>query len=131
MVYWCPSARRACGRDRGVTVRPEDVGMNSARLARIDAHLREQYIDSGKIAGAVTLVARHGQVAHFSALGLADRERKAPMARDTLFRIYSMTKPITSIAMMMLVEEARCALSDPVSRYIPEWAELRVFRHGS
>ena len=112
-------------------VKPEDVGLSSERLQRIDAHWRSQYLDSGKIAGAVTLVARHGKVAHFSALGLADRERGTKMAEDTLFRIYSMTKPITSIAMMMLVEEARCSLTDPVERYIPEWKDLRVFRHGS
>jgi CubicO group peptidase (beta-lactamase class C family) len=105
--------------------------MSSARLARIDAHWREQYIDTGKIAGAVTLVARHGQIAHFSALGLADRERERPMAQDTIFRIYSMTKPVTSIAMMTLVERALCSLTDPVHRYIPEWENLRVFRYGA
>src|SRR5437762_4514936 len=113
-----------------MSVRPEDVGLSSQRLARIDQHLRERYIDTGKIAGAVTLVARHGQVAHFSALGLRDRERKQPMAEDTIFRIYSMTKPVASVAMMMLIEEARCALSDPVHRYLPEWAGLRVFKYG-
>ena len=112
-------------------VRPEEVGMNAARLARIDAHLREQYIDSGKIAGAVTLVARRGKVAHFSALGMADRERKRPMQEDTIFRIYSMTKPVTSIAMMTLIEQARCSLSDPVHRYIPQWEDLRVLRYGA
>lgn len=112
-------------------VKPEEVGLSSERLQRIDAHWRTQYIEPGRIAGAVTLIARQGKVAHLSALGLADRERGAKMAEDTLFRIYSMTKPITSIAMMMLVEEARCALSDPVERYIPEWKDLRVFRHGS
>ncbi|HMI92530.1 MAG TPA: serine hydrolase domain-containing protein [Polyangiales bacterium] len=112
-------------------VRPEDVGLNSARLARIDHHLREQYIDAGRIAGAVTLVARHGQIAHFSALGLADRERKRPMTEDTIFRIYSMTKPVTSIAMMMLIEQARCSLTDAVHRHIPEWENLRVHRYGA
>lgn len=112
-------------------VRPEEVGLSSERLARIDAHLLREYVEPGKIAGAVTLVARQGKVAHFSALGLADRERKRPMTEDTIFRIYSMTKPVTSIAMMMLVEQARCALSDPVHRYIPEWNDLRVFRYGS
>ena len=112
-------------------VKPEEVGLSSERLARIDRHWRERYIEPGKIAGAVTLVARHGKVAHFSALGLRDRERARPMTEDTLFRIYSMTKPITSIAMMMLVEEARCSLSDLVHRYIPEWEKLRVYRYGS
>jgi CubicO group peptidase (beta-lactamase class C family) len=112
-------------------VRPEDVGMSSERLARIDAHWREHYLEPGKISGAVTLIARHGKVAHLSALGLADRERKRPMTEDTIFRIYSMTKPVTSIAMMMLVERALCSLSDPVHRYIPEWESLRVFKYGS
>jgi CubicO group peptidase (beta-lactamase class C family) len=111
--------------------RAEDVGLSSERLARIDRHLLERYIEPGKIAGAVTLVARRGQVAHFSALGLRDRERKHPMTEDTVFRIYSMTKPLVSVAMMMLVEEGRCALSDPVHRYIPAWADLRVFRYGA
>jgi CubicO group peptidase (beta-lactamase class C family) len=113
-----------------MTARPEDVGLSSARLSRIDQHLRERYIEPGKIAGAVTLVARHGQVVHLSALGLRDRERKQPMTEDTIFRIYSMTKPIASVAMMMLVEEARCSLSDPVHRYIPEFEGLQVFRYG-
>ena len=111
--------------------RSEDVGLSSERLARIDRHWQERYIDTGKIAGAVTLIARRGQIAHFSALGLRDVERKRPMTRDTVFRIYSMTKPITSVAMMMLVEQARCCLSDPVHRYIPEWENLRVYRYGS
>jgi CubicO group peptidase (beta-lactamase class C family) len=109
----------------------EEVGLSSERLARIDRHWQERYIDTGKIAGAVTMVVRHGKIAHFSALGQRDVERKRPMTKNTLFRIYSMTKPITSVAMMMLVEEARCSLSDPVHRYIPEWENLRVYRYGS
>ena len=113
------------------TARPEDVGMSSPRLALIDRHLLDSYIEPGKIAGAVTLVARRGQIVHLSALGQRDRERGTPMTADTVFRIYSMTKPITSLAMMMLIEQARCALTDPVHRYIPEWKDLRVFRHGS
>jgi CubicO group peptidase (beta-lactamase class C family) len=112
-------------------VRPEDVGLSSARLAQIEQHLRESYLDTGKIAGAVTLVARHGKVAYLSAIGLRDKERARPMTPDTVFRIYSMTKPITSIAMMMLVEEARCALADPVHRYLPAWEHLRVMRYGA
>jgi CubicO group peptidase (beta-lactamase class C family) len=114
-----------------MSARPEDVGLSRQRLANIERHLRERYIDPGKIAGAVTLVARRGSVAYRSALGLADLERGRPMTEDTVFRIYSMTKPITSVAMMMLVEEARCALSDPVHRYLPEWEGLRVHRYGA
>jgi CubicO group peptidase (beta-lactamase class C family) len=112
-------------------VRPEDVGLDENRLAGIERHLRERYIDSGKIAGAVTLVSRRGKVAYLSALGLADLERRRPMTEDTVFRIYSMTKPITSVALMMLVEEARCSLADPVHRYIPDWEGLRVHRYGA
>ena len=112
-------------------MRPEDVGLSSERLARIERHLHERYIDRGRIAGAVTLVARRGQVAYLSAIGQRDRERKRPMTEDTLFRIYSMTKPVASVALMMLVEEARCALKDPVARYIPAWENLRVYHHGS
>jgi CubicO group peptidase (beta-lactamase class C family) len=112
-------------------VRSEDVGLSSERLARIERHLHERYIDRGRIAGAVTLVARRGQIAYLSAIGQRDRERKRPMTEDTLFRIYSMTKPVASVALMMLVEEARCALADPVARYIPAWENLRVYQHGS
>src|SRR5437899_2676652 len=111
--------------------RPEDVGLSGERLARIDRHLQENYIEPGKIAGAVMLVARRGKIAHLSALGTRDRERKHAMTDDTIFRFYSMTKPITSVALMMLVEEGRCALLDPVHRYIPSWEGLRVFRHGA
>jgi CubicO group peptidase (beta-lactamase class C family) len=112
-------------------VRAEEVGMSSERLARIERHLRERYIEEDRIAGAVTLVARRGQIAYLSAIGQSDRERRRPMSEDTLFRIYSMTKPITSVAMMMLIEEARCSLTDPVHRYIPAWEGLRVYRYGS
>jgi CubicO group peptidase (beta-lactamase class C family) len=111
--------------------KPEDVGLSSARLANIERHLRERYLEPGKIAGAVTLVSRRGTIAYLSALGLADLERKRPMTEDTVFRIYSMTKPITSVAMMMLIEDARCGLSDPVHRYLPEWENLRVHRYGA
>lgn len=111
-------------------VKPEEVGLCSKRLARIDSYLREGFIEPGKIAGTVALVARRGQIAHFSALGLRDRERKTPMTEDTVFRILSMTKPLTSLAMMMLIEEGRCSLTDPVHRYIPEWEQLRVYRYG-
>jgi CubicO group peptidase (beta-lactamase class C family) len=112
-------------------VRPEEVGLCSERLARIERHLRERYLEPGRIAGAVTLVARHGKVAYLSALGQRDVERKQEMTEDTVFRIYSMTKPVTSVALMMLVEEARCSLSDPVHQYIPEWEDQRVYRYGA
>jgi CubicO group peptidase (beta-lactamase class C family) len=111
-------------------VPPESVGLTSEGLRRVDQHLLSRYIEPGKIAGALTLVARRGEVAWLSPLGVMDRERKKPMRLDTIFRIYSMTKPVTSVAMMMLHERGAFALADPVHRYIPEWANLRVYRYG-
>ena len=110
---------------------PESVGMSKAALDRIDAHLKQRYIDAGRFPGAQLLVYRRGKVAHASVQGLADVERKVPMRDDTIFRIYSMTKPITSVAFMMLVEEGRVALDEPVAKYIPEWKNLGVFVAGT
>ena len=110
--------------------RPEDVGLSSERLARIDTHLRENYVDKGKIAGCLTLVARRGEIVHCSPLGLRDLERGTPMERDTIVRIYSMTKPIASVALMSLYEEAKFALGDPVHRFIPEFRDLGVYVTG-
>jgi CubicO group peptidase (beta-lactamase class C family) len=112
-------------------VEPEAVGLCSERLARIDTHLQKRYLDSEKIAGALTLVARKGQVAHLSVLGQMDLERNKPMTEDTIFRIYSMSKPITSIALMMLYEHGHFQLDDPVYKYIPEWRNLRVYELGN
>jgi len=111
-------------------VSPESVGLSSEGLRRVDQHLLSRYIEPGKIAGAVTLVARRGQVAWLSPLGLMDRERKTAMSPETIFRIYSMTKPVTSVALMMLHERGAFSLADPVHRYIPEWEHLRVHRYG-
>ncbi len=112
--------------DQITLTRPESVGLSSARLQRIDDHFRRAYIDPGHLAGAVTLVCRRGALVHFSALGQADREAAAPMRTDTLFRIYSMTKPLTSVLFMMLVEEGKVALDDRVDRYIPQWRGIGV-----
>jgi CubicO group peptidase (beta-lactamase class C family) len=110
--------------------KPERVGLSSDRLAALDRFLEREYIATGRLRGLQTLIARRGEVAHFSSLGLMDAERGRPMTGDTLFRIYSMSKPITSVAFMMLVEEGRVALDDPVSRYIPAWADLGVYDGG-
>jgi CubicO group peptidase (beta-lactamase class C family) len=110
--------------------RPEDLGLSSIALRRIDGHLRSRYIDAGKIAGAMTLVARGGHVAHLSPLGLMDRERGKPIRADTIFRIYSMTKPITSVALMTLFEQGVFQLADPVHEWIPEFEKLRVNKFG-
>jgi CubicO group peptidase (beta-lactamase class C family) len=104
----------------------ELAGMDHQRLARVDHHLKTRYVDAGKVAGCQVAVMRHGSLAHFSSLGYADRERRVPVAEDTLWRIYSMTKPITGVALMTLYEHGLFQLTDPVSRWIPQWRDLKV-----
>ena len=111
-------------------VAPKDAGFCPERLEQITGHLSRNYIEPGKIAGCQVLVARHGHVAYFRSLGHMDRERKRPMADDTIFRIFSMTKPITSVALMSLYEQGYFQLNDPVHRVIPEWRDLRVYVSG-
>lgn len=101
------------------------AGMSGERLKRLDAFLSEHYIDAGKIPGALTLVARHGEIVHCSAQGQMDVERDKPTREDTIYRIYSMTKPITSVGLMMLYEEGRFQLTDPVHKYLPGGRALR------
>ncbi len=110
--------------------RPESAGLSGPRLQHIDRFLQQKYLDTGKLPCALTLVERNGEVAHLSALGRMDVERNRPLQEDTIFRIYSMTKPLTSLALMMLVEEGRVALDDPVHRYIPQWRDLGVYEGG-
>lgn len=107
------------------TAKPEAVGLSSERLERVSAAVQRD-IENKRIAGAVTMVVRHGQVAWFKAQGMADREAAKPMQRDSIFRICSMTKPITSAAVMMLYEEGRFMLDDPVSKYLPEFKNPKV-----
>lgn len=107
------------------TAIPEDVGMSSDRLSRIDDYV-ERHLEANHFAGAVTLVARHGQVVQFKAYGMQDIEADEPMSKDSIFRFYSMTKPITSVAAMMLFEEGHFLLNDPVSKYLPEFKDLEV-----
>ncbi|MES2032644.1 MAG: serine hydrolase domain-containing protein [Pseudomonadota bacterium] len=111
--------------------KPESLGLSTERLGRIAAFLDERYIKTGKLPCAQVQVFRRGKLALDIALGLADRERNRPLESDALFRIYSMTKPVTSVAFMMLVEEGLVALDDPVSKYIPEWEGLSVFAAGT
>ncbi|MEM7538711.1 MAG: serine hydrolase domain-containing protein [Chloroflexota bacterium] len=106
-------------------VAPEKAGFSSKRLDRLNKTM-QGYVDDQRLAGIVTLLARKGQVAHFETFGQADIQADKPMAHDTLFRIYSMTKPITSIAAMMLFEDGMFQLHDPVSKYLPEFAETKV-----
>src|SRR6202046_4567551 len=109
---------------------PESAGMSKTAFERIEHHLRQRYIEAGRFPGTQLTGYRRGQLGHSSVQGLADIERKVAVKDDTIFRIYSMTKPITSIAFMMLVEEGRVALEEPVHRYIPEWKNLGVFQAG-
>ncbi|MEM7216801.1 MAG: serine hydrolase domain-containing protein [Pseudomonadota bacterium] len=106
------------------------AGMCPERLRRVAAHLDRAYVGPGKIAGALPLVFRKGALAYAETLGRMDLERDKPMALDTIFRIYSMTKPITSVALMMLYEEGAFQLGDRVSRFIPAWRDLRVYQSG-
>lgn len=109
---------------------PESVGLASHRLQHLDRHLRERYLDTGRLPCAMTLIQRRGEVAHLSVQGYMDVERARPLREDTIFRIYSMTKPVTSVALMMLVEEGLIALDDPVHRFIPQWRNLGVYEAG-
>ena len=104
--------------------------MCADRLSRLDDHLKK-YVDDGLLPGWLIAVARRGEVVHLSTYGHADVESGTPLNTDTIFRIYSMTKPLTSVATMMLWEEARIDLNDPVSKYIPSFADLKVFKRGS
>ncbi len=105
--------------------KPEDVELSTERLQRINEVI-QRYIDSGQISGAVTLVARKGRVVHYEAQGVMDIETKKPIRKDALFRMASSTKPVAGVAIMMLMEEGKVRLSDPVSRFIPEFKETKV-----
>jgi CubicO group peptidase (beta-lactamase class C family) len=112
------------------TVDPADVGFDADRLARLDRHF-QAYVDDGRLAGWQAVVTRRGEVAHASTYGRLDLDAGTPVADDTLWRVYSMTKPITVVAAMMLWEEGRFELTDEISRWLPEFAEVRVFDKGS
>ena len=105
--------------------KPEDLGFSGKRLERINA-VMQRYVDEKKLAGVITLVARRGTVVHLGECGMADIEASKPMQSDTIFRIYSMTKPITSTAVLMLMEEGRLRLADPVAQYIPGFKDVKV-----
>ncbi|NJN50831.1 MAG: beta-lactamase family protein [Gammaproteobacteria bacterium] len=105
-------------------------GIAVDRLAALEPFL-DAYVSSGRLPGCACLVSRHGKEACFTSIGMRDVERKLPIERDTVFRIYSMTKPITSVALMTLYERGAFALDDPVARYIPQWQKLKVFASGN
>ncbi|RAK59231.1 serine hydrolase [Phenylobacterium hankyongense] len=108
----------------------KSLGFSRERLQRIDRFIQDRYIAPGRLPCAQVLVARKGEVVHQTLLGQQDPERGVPLAEDTVFRIYSMTKPVTCVALMTLVEEGLIALDDPVARHIPEWKNLGVFAAG-
>ena len=109
---------------------PAEVGLDPDRLARVDTHF-QRYVDDGRLAGWTIALARHDKLVHLSHYGLRDVDTDRPVTDDTIWRIYSMTKPITSVAALMLWERGLLELTDPVSRYIPAFADQRVYRGGS
>jgi CubicO group peptidase (beta-lactamase class C family) len=109
---------------------PAEVGLDAERLRRIDAQFA-RYVDEGKLAGWLVTVSRHGKLAHVAAYGQRDMEAGLPVEADTVWRIYSMTKPVTSVAAMMLYEEGAFELTDPVAAFIPSFADVRVYSGGS
>lgn len=113
------------------TARPEDVGLSSSTLQLIGPRLRQLFVDSGRAPGFVIAVARHGKVAYFDSVGFADIAGAVPMRSNTVFRIFSMTKPITTVAILQLMERGKLRLSDPVAKYIPAFARMRVQTGGS
>jgi len=114
----------------GVTVDPKEVSLDATRLKNIDKHFK-RYVDEGRLAGFAVAVARRGEVAHFGMYGAKDSETSAPITSDTMYRIYSMTKPVTSIALMILVEQGLLQLTDPVSKFIKSFGETRVWNTGT
>ena len=109
---------------------PAELGLDKERLKRIDAHFA-RYVEDGRLAGWLLTISRHGHLAHVARCGSRDLEAGLPVTDDTLWRIYSMTKPITSVAAMILYEEGSLALTDPVSAFIPAFADVRVYDGGS
>jgi CubicO group peptidase (beta-lactamase class C family) len=112
-------------------VSPESVGLDSGQLARVSEHLGKCYVEPGKLPGCITLVARGGKPCFLDVQGYRDVARGTPMTEDSILRIYSMSKPITSLALMTLHERGLFSLDDPVHRFIPAWRDLRVWRAGS
>src|SRR5438270_8275539 len=111
-------------------MRPETAGFSSARLARLDEVMTRRYVEGGYLPGMLIHVYRKGQLVHTSMSGQMDLERGKPMREDAIFRIYSMSKPITAVALMMLVEEGLIGLDDFVHSYIPAWKVLAVYASG-
>ena len=110
-------------------VNPATVGMSSERLSRIEP-VMQKYIDDNKLAGTMTLIAKDGKVAYLSSLGMRDKEAGLPLTEDTIFRIYSMTKPVTAVAALILWEQGKFHMHDPISNYLPELKDMQVYVSG-
>ena len=110
----------------GAPLDPSAAGLDAERLGRIDEYFRESYVESGRIAGFQVVVGRHGHVAHRATVGSMDLESGEQLHDRTIWRWYSMTKPITAVALLSLVERARVKLTDPIHRFLPEWRDVRV-----
>jgi CubicO group peptidase (beta-lactamase class C family) len=127
-VHRIDTAAHAGPRNLSVTAAtPEDLGFDSARLKKLDDYMAS-VVSTGRVAGMTTLLARHGQIVSYKKYGASNLETAAPIQDDTIFRIYSMTKPVTGVAMMILFEEGKWRLDDPVTRFVPEFKNLRVVK---
>ena len=128
MFFWIGvvQARGAVASENPVVSDPESVGFSSERLKRLDAVMR-QAVDDKEYPGVVTLLARHGKIVHFSAIGRQDLEAGVPVSPDTIFRIASLSKPVTAVGMMILYEEGKWTLQDPIAKFVPEFADLQVY----
>lgn len=127
-LAWSQHPQSAPSHELNLTVvKPESVGFSSERLERLHTLIQDE-IDKKQLAGAVTILARHGKVVEYRTYGKRDVATAAPMTKDTIFRDYSMTKPVTGVAMMILYEEGKWLPSDPIAKYIPEFAHLKVFK---
>ena len=124
-LFWILAASIALGQAIPQASSPEEVGFSKERLERISAWLKTD-VDKKVIPGAVVMILRKGKIAYYESFGYQDREKNIPMARNSIFRLYSMTKPFTSLATMMLAEEGKLLLMHPVSRYLPEFKDLKV-----
>ncbi|XOV87652.1 MAG: serine hydrolase domain-containing protein [Pseudomonadota bacterium] len=124
-ILCCAAGTIAAPKSGLPTAKPESVGMSSDRLKQVD-RVMQRYIDDQLVPGTVTLVARKGKVVHFKAQGMRDVENSKPMTTDTIFRIASMTKPIASVALMMLYEEGHFQLDDPIEKWLPEFSNMKV-----
>jgi len=125
LVVWCLLFSTAAQAQSLPSAKPEEVGLSSERLGKLTARLKAD-VEKGVIPGAIVLVARHGKIAMFEPIGMLNPETKAPMTRDAIFRIYSMSKPITSVSTMILFEEGKLGLNDSVLKYIPKLGGLKV-----